>query len=132
MQKSVVFCDPMVTEEDVDLVFKALSDPTRRSILAALKSEAQAVLAISRSFPKISRPAISKHLRILREAGLLEEEQVGRQRFYRFVEGSLDGAGVWLGSFAGAELPSGKAEGRVLKPRVRSGRAQQSDDWRVW
>jgi DNA-binding transcriptional ArsR family regulator len=122
----------MVTEEDVDLAFKALSDPTRRSILLALKTEAQAVLTISQSFPNISRPAISKHLRILREAGLLAEEQVGRQRFYRFVGGSLDGAGLWLGSFREAEPPSGGREERVWKPRAQPGRAQQRDDWRVW
>ena len=132
MLRSVVFCHPMVTEENVDLAFKALSDPTRRSILEALKNEAQAVLTISQSFPKISRPAISKHLRILREAGLVAEEQVGRQRFYRFVKGSLNGAGLWLESFRRAELSPEEAKDRVWKPRAQPAPAQQRDEWRVW
>ena len=122
----------MVTQENVDLAFKALSDPTRRSILAALQNEAQAVLTISQSFPKISRPAISKHLRILREAGLLAEEQVGRQRFYRFVKGSLDEAGIWLESFKGIELRSGHLEERGRKRWRQAGRMPSRDDWRVW
>jgi DNA-binding transcriptional ArsR family regulator len=122
----------MVTQEKVDLAFKALSDPTRRSILAALQNEAQAVLTISQRFPNISRPAISKHLRILREAGLLTEEQQGRQRFYRFVKGSLDGAGTWLESFTGGGGGMAGFGQRRRGPSSRPVRAPERYDWRVW
>ena len=132
----------MVTQDGIDLVFKALADPTRRSVLASLKRQTQAVLTISESFPTMSRPAISKHLRILREAGLVEEEQRGRQRFYRFVEGSLDDVGNWVGDFSaagavtGTVAARGDVEGRKRQRAVRRPlppvEVPGRQDWRVW
>jgi DNA-binding transcriptional ArsR family regulator len=123
----------MVTQQRADLVFKALSDPTRRSILTSLQGQSLAVATVSQSFPKISRPAISKHLRILREAGLVAEEQQGRQRFYRFVEGSLEEAGAWVGTFAAGPAASQQFAGRAGKRQtVRLQAPMNSDGWRVW
>ncbi|HKE00370.1 MAG TPA: metalloregulator ArsR/SmtB family transcription factor, partial [Planctomycetota bacterium] len=63
--------------------FAALADPTRRSILGLL--HARGVLSageLARAFPHISRPAVSRHLRVLRESGLVTVERSGREQRY--------------------------------------------------
>jgi DNA-binding transcriptional ArsR family regulator len=60
-----------------DRVFRALADPTRREILRLLRSGSKTVVEISRHF-SVSRPAISKHLRSLRSAGLVAARRDGR------------------------------------------------------
>ena len=60
-------------------VFQAIADPTRRDIIDMLSREPLNLNGIAERFP-ISRPAISKHIRILNECGLLKIKQVGRER----------------------------------------------------
>lgn len=62
--------------------FDALGDPNRRAILALLGDGGRSVQAIADELP-ISRPAVSRHLRLLREAGLVVEEPRGTRRIYR-------------------------------------------------
>lgn len=59
-----------------DLVFRAIADPTRREILALLRSHRQTVGELAQNF-SMSRPAISKHLRLLRSAGLVASRREG-------------------------------------------------------
>ena len=59
----------------------ALADPTRRAIYESLRGAARAVGQIASGFP-ISRPAVSQHLRVLREAGLVTESRAGTRRLY--------------------------------------------------
>jgi DNA-binding transcriptional ArsR family regulator len=59
-----------------DAIFRAISDPTRREILGILRSGHQTVGGIARNF-RMSRPAISKHLRLLHDAGLVVTEKQG-------------------------------------------------------
>src|SRR5258707_2981631 len=79
-------------------VFQALSDPTRRTILGLLRQGSQPVGSIARDFP-ISRPAISRHLRILREAELVTEVKVGRNRLYELNAGPLRNVDDWLAHY---------------------------------
>jgi DNA-binding transcriptional ArsR family regulator len=79
-------------------VFQALADPTRRAILGLLRQGSQPVGAIARDFP-VSRPAISKHLRILREAELVSEIKVGRNRLYELNAAPLRSVDDWLGHY---------------------------------
>lgn len=65
--------------------FDALGDPNRRQILRLLAAEEQSVGRLAAEF-EISRPAVSRHLRLLREAGLVSEERRGRKRVYRLEE----------------------------------------------
>ncbi|HEV2530008.1 MAG TPA: metalloregulator ArsR/SmtB family transcription factor [Thermomicrobiales bacterium] len=65
-----------------------LADPVRRDILIRLKRGPLPAGAIAAGFP-ISRPAISRHLRVLRDAGLVSVETVGRERRYRFEPAPL-------------------------------------------
>src|SRR6266511_2397712 len=76
-------------------VFQALADPTRRAILGLLQQGSQPVGNIARDFP-ISRPAISRHLRILREAELVSEIKVGRNRLYELNAAPLKNVDDWL------------------------------------
>jgi DNA-binding transcriptional ArsR family regulator len=79
-------------------VFQALADPTRRAILALLRQGSQPVGSIARDFP-ISRPAVSRHLRILREAELVTEIKVGRNRLYELNAGPLRSVDDWLAHY---------------------------------
>lgn len=64
--------------------FGAVADPTRRAILDLLLERGTSTAGeIAAAFPHISRPAVSKHLRVLRAAGLVTERAVGRERRYR-------------------------------------------------
>ena len=69
-------------------VASALSDPIRRDILRMLHAAPRNAGAISEAF-KVTRPAISRHLRVLREAGLVADEAQGRERVYRLEPGPL-------------------------------------------
>jgi DNA-binding transcriptional ArsR family regulator len=62
-------------------VLDALGDPTRRRVLAILRGGAKPVGEIARRLP-VSRPAVSQHLRVLREAGLVRGRQEGARRLY--------------------------------------------------
>jgi len=120
-------------EESVDAGLRALSDTTRRGILALLTEGQLSVLEIAERFP-MSRPAISKHLRILKEAGLVLETPVGRQRLYALEPAPLELLQSWLAAFTGHRETSrpSRVEGRVR--RVVSGRRSvpRQNDWRVW
>lgn len=62
-------------------VFFALSDPTRRQVLESIRMEPQPVGKIAEGLP-VSRPAVSQHLRVLREAGLVSETKSGTRNIY--------------------------------------------------
>jgi len=76
-------------------VFQAIADPTRRSLLQLLVDREMPVTAISGHFP-MSRTAVSKHLRILAEAGLVKERKVGRETRYRLEPEPLLELKRWL------------------------------------
>lgn len=91
--------NPSVTSNPAERdVFQALADPTRRAILGMLRHGSQPVGAIARDFP-ISRPAVSKHLRILREADLVSEIKVGRNRLYELNAAPLRSVDDWLAHY---------------------------------
>jgi DNA-binding transcriptional ArsR family regulator len=85
----------------LDRVFGALSDPTRRAILDLLRERGDmAAGEIGERFDAISRPAVSKHLRVLREAKLVEERREGRNLIYRLPDRLLaEPADAWLEPF---------------------------------
>ena len=79
----------------LDKTFAALSDPTRRAILARLAQGDTSVTELAEPF-SVSLPAISKHLRVLERAGLLIQEKDGRVRRCRLVAGPLKEAAEWI------------------------------------
>jgi len=76
-------------------VFHAVADVTRRAILDKLRQGAKPVQDIARGFP-VSRPAISKHLRVLHEANLVSERKEGRKRLYSLNPDPLRSVDDWL------------------------------------
>ena len=79
-------------------VFQAIADPTRRKLLKLLSKEEMPVTAISEHFP-ISRTAVSKHLRVLAEAGLVKERKAGRETRYKLEPEPLYELKDWLQYF---------------------------------
>lgn len=76
-------------------VFQAIADPVRRDIIEMLAQEPWTVNEIAARFD-ISRPAISRHLKVLGECGLVEFEEKGRKRYCRLAPASLVPAFLWL------------------------------------
>lgn len=87
----------------------ALADPTRRLIVERIRHQPSAVSDIARGLP-ISRPAVSQHLAVLRESGLVSQRREGRRRLYRLESAGLAGLrdyveGLWsdvLSAYAAA------------------------------
>lgn len=75
--------------------YRAIADPTRRAILDRLRAGAAPVNALAADFAQ-TRPAISKHLRVLREARLVREQRVGRERVYRLDPRPLQRIAGWI------------------------------------
>ncbi len=76
-------------------VFQAIADPVRRDIIALLAEETLSVNAIAEKFD-ISRPAISKHLKILNECGIIDYNQIGRERLCLIQPQKLIPAFLWI------------------------------------
>jgi len=94
-----------------EATFHALADPTRRAVLDLLRQGSRPAGEIAHAFP-VSRPAISKHLRLLRRAHLVSERRQGRHRFYQLNPEPLKAVDSWLEQyrvFWGANLSSLKA-----------------------
>ena len=72
----------------VDATLTALADGTRRELLGRLARGPVPAGRLASGFP-MSRPAVAKHLRVLREAGLVEAQKLGRQQFYRLAPDGL-------------------------------------------
>ena len=87
---------------------QALGDPTRRSVLEQLRDGPRAVGEIAARLP-VSRPAVSQHLRVLKEAGLVTERQNGTRRLYRVDPNGLAGLREYLEGFWEEALASFKA-----------------------
>lgn len=79
-------------------IVAALADPVRREILETLNAGPLAAGDIAARFP-ISRPAVSRHLRVLRAAGLVSVARSGRERIYRLEPAPLAELEAWLAQF---------------------------------
>ncbi len=123
-----------MSSDSDSVVFRALADPTRRRLLELLRVRPLPVGRLAEAFP-VSRPAISRHLRLLREAGLVREERRGRARLYRPQLETLLAVGAWLDQLAADEpAPPVRRPGRrrPRRPRDHPGEAAAPAAWRVW
>lgn len=106
--------------------WQALADPVRRTILELLSRRPRPAGEIAAEF-EITRPAISRHLRVLREAGLVEAEREGRERVYSLAAAPLEELVRELrGLVAGAER---REPGRSAPPETS---APPEPTWKVW
>ena len=81
-----------------DRALTALADPTRRRVFERLKAGPKAVGAIARGMP-VSRPAVSQHLKVLKEAGLVTDRPEGTRRVYYVDPDGLGALRAWLDQF---------------------------------
>jgi DNA-binding transcriptional ArsR family regulator len=117
-----------------EAAFQALADPTRRAVLDLLRRGSQPAGQIASAFP-VSRPAISKHLRLLRRAHLVREQREGRHRVYQLNPEPLKAVDSWLEqyrSFWQANLINLKTfvEAEYEKENARSLAAQKKTNSR--
>ncbi len=89
---------PQPTPATLDHVFAALSDPTRRAILSMLLEDDMAVTDVADPF-EMSLAAISKHLVILANAGLISQEKRGRVKWCKLEPDALRAASIWMQGF---------------------------------
>ena len=82
-----------------DHVLHALAEPRRRAILGLVRDSERPSGEIAAHFPDVSGPAISQHLRVLREAGLVRERRQGTRRLYRARPEGLAELRAWLRDF---------------------------------
>lgn len=110
--------EPAAAPDLLSLRFDALADGTRRRILEILRTRGELTAgAIAGEFPAISRPAVSRHLRVLREAGLVAVSPLGREVRYSLEEEALEA--LWHNWFS-AFIAISEGALRRLRRRVES------------
>ena len=93
----------------MDDALRAVADPTRRAILRLVRDQERPAGEIARQFPAISRPAVSQHLRVLADAGLLSTRRDGNRRYYQTRVEGLAGAWSFLNEMWASRLARLKA-----------------------
>src|SRR5437868_9548926 len=86
-------------------VFAALTDPTRRAVFERLRHGPRAVGELAAGLP-VSRPAVSQHLKVLKEAGLVDDRSEGTRRIYTIDPKGLGTMRAWLDQFWDSALTS--------------------------
>lgn len=84
-----------------DLLFRTLADPTRRAIFERLCREGEQTVGALTTRSGVSQPAVSKHLGVLKQAGLVRDRHEGRQTHYSAQPGALDPLVDWTSRMAG-------------------------------
>ena len=92
-----------------EMALTVLADPTRRKVFERLRTGPRAVNALATGLP-VSRPAVSQHLKVLKDAGLVEERSEGVRRIYSLRREGLAELRDWLDSFWGDALDAFKVE----------------------
>jgi DNA-binding transcriptional ArsR family regulator len=98
--------------------FAALGDPSRRAVFERLKSGPAAVVDIARGMP-VSRPAVSQHLKALKDAGLVADRAAGARRIYFIDPNGLGAVRRWLDQFWDEALAAYQREVEVRKKSER-------------
>jgi DNA-binding transcriptional ArsR family regulator len=96
--------------------FAALADPTRLAVFERVAKGPAAVHEIAKAFP-VSRPAISQHLRVLKDAGLVFDQQIGNRRIYQLNRDGIESLRGYFDRFWVDALESFKAFAENTKPK---------------
>jgi len=105
--------------DHLDIIFAALADPTRRTILSMLLEDDMAVSDVAEPF-EMSLAAISKHLGILTRAGLIAQEKRGRVKWCKLEPDALKAGSVWMQGFGQFEPVNLDAFERFLEGELRA------------
>ena len=99
--------------------FGALGDPNRRAIVELLRAGDRSVKELADELP-ISRPAVSRHLRLLKEAGLVDDHPEGTRRLYRLHDEGVEAVRTYLEEVWGQSAARFKLVAENTKPKVKS------------
>ncbi len=88
-------------------ILTALADPTRRAVFERLRLGPRSVAELAAGLP-VSRPAVSQHLKVLKEAGLVRDRPRGTRHYYEINPSGLDPLGIYLEEFWGGVLAAFK------------------------
>ena len=102
--------------------FEALGDPNRRAIVELLGSGGRSVRELAEALP-ISRPAVSRHLRLLKDAGLVAEEAQGTRRIYHLHAQGVEVVETYLTQVWGDAVTRFRLMAENTAPQTRSGRS---------
>jgi DNA-binding transcriptional ArsR family regulator len=105
--------------------FEALGDPNRRAIVELLGRGGKFVQEIADSLP-ISRPAVSRHLRLLKEAGLVVEEPRGNRRIYRLHDEGVEAVEAYLTEVWGDAVARFRLMAENTEPKKSRARSRRS------
>ena len=113
----------------MDESLRAVADPTRRAILRLVRDTELAAGEIATHFPSISRPAVSQHLRVLADAGLVDVRPEGNRRLYRWRRDGLRDVAAFVDEMWSDRLARLKAaaERDEWPRRARAGRARRKN-----
>lgn len=111
---------PPGPEAQLDAIFAALADPTRRAILSMLLEDDMAVTDVAQPLP-MSLAGVSKHLAILAAAGLISQERRGRVKWCKLEPDALRAASVWMQAFGQFEPVNLEAFERFLAAELGEG-----------
>jgi DNA-binding transcriptional ArsR family regulator len=90
----------MSAAPDVTIIMKTLADPTRRAVYETITTSGEITVGTLTKGSHVSQPAISQHVRALREAGLVAERRAGRRVFYRAEPKALEPLIGWIGFYS--------------------------------
>ncbi|MEM8824102.1 MAG: metalloregulator ArsR/SmtB family transcription factor [Pseudomonadota bacterium] len=107
-----------------ETILTALADPTRRAVLDRLRDGPQPVGRIAEGLP-VTRPAVSQHLKVCLEAGLVTMDRQGTRNLYSLAPGGASALVDWLGTLKTADTPDGSETGRDT-------RLTQHEAWRLF
>ena len=114
----------MLKSSGVDAALKALAEPRRRAILRLVWSQELPATDIADRFGDVSRPAISQHLAVLKDAGLVSERRQGTRRLYRANPGTMAELRTFLDDYwtSGLEALRDVAEAEEIRKQQKKGR----------
>ena len=119
---------------NLDAAFSALADPTRRGILSRLAKGEATVMELAKPF-EITQPAISQHLKVLEDAGLVARRVDGTRRPRRLAEGGIEAMDQWLAMLRKALEKNYDRLDVVLasteQPRIKRGEKEEKNDEQV-
>jgi DNA-binding transcriptional ArsR family regulator len=106
----------------------ALGDPTRRAVFERLRAGPRSVVEIHRGMP-VSRPAVSQHLKVLKDAGLVSDESVGNRRFYRPNQAGIAELRAYLDRFWDQSLAAFKEAAEAAARHAGSDKEKGKRKW---
>lgn len=121
-----------MAEELIDESLRAVADPTRRAILRLVRDDELPAGRIAEHFPAMSRPAVSQHLRVLTDAGLVEVRPDGNRRLYRWRRDGLRDAAafveeMWSDRLARLKAAAEREDWPERARRTRRASSKESD-----